>query len=89
MGDKLPLTFLFQELKYNFQADFEWKTEDTMDERVSKGYGIVSEILAILDEIPLGQYRLEMGLKLRQAMLLNGVIHTSESQLTSIDLCPP
>ena len=47
------------------------KVKKTVEERVAKGYGIISEILAMLDEIPLGAYRLEMGLKLREAMLLN------------------
>ena len=44
------------------------KVKETIDERVAKGYGIVAEILALLDEVPLGKYKLEMGLKLRQAM---------------------
>ena len=55
------------------------KVKQTIEERVSKGYGIVAEIIAMLDDIPLGQYRLEMGLKLRQAMLLNGVLFNSEA----------
>ena len=66
------------------------KVKDTIDDRVAKGFGIVSDILAILDEIPLGQYRLEMGLKLRQAMFLNGVLFNSEAwhAVTSDDLKP-
>ena len=51
----------------------------TVEERKNKGYGIVSEIIAILDEIPLGRYKLEIGLKLRQAMLLNGILFNSEA----------
>jgi hypothetical protein len=54
------------------------KIEATIDERVSKGYGIVSEILALVDQVPLGKYRIEMGLKLRQAMLINGILFNSE-----------
>ena len=50
----------------------------TIQERAAKGYGIVSDILAILDEIPLGSYRLDMGLKLRQAKLINGMLYSSE-----------
>ena len=49
------------------------RVKQTIEERVAKGNGIVSEILAIIEEIPLGSYRLEMGLKLRQAMFINGV----------------
>ena len=55
------------------------KVKETIDERVAKGYGIVAEILALLDEVPLGKYKLEMGLKLHQAMFLNGVLYNSEA----------
>ena len=51
----------------------------TIEERKNKGYAIVAEILAILEEIPLGKYRLEIGLRLRQAMLLNGILFNSEA----------
>ena len=47
-------------------------------ERVDKGYGIVNEILSILSEIPLGPFRMSVGLKLREAMFLNGVLFNSE-----------
>ena len=40
---------------------------------------MVAEILAIINEIPLGQYKMEIGLKLRQAMLLNGLLFNSEA----------
>ena len=55
------------------------KIKHTIDQRVSKGYGIVSEINTILEEIPLGKYRVEMGLKLREAMLINGILYNSEA----------
>ena len=45
----------------------------------SEGFGIVNEIIAILDEIPLGRYKMEIGLKLRQAMLLNGILYNCEA----------
>ena len=41
------------------------KPKQTIEQREAKGYGIVAEILAMLEEIPLGAYRLEMGLTLR------------------------
>ena len=34
--------------------------------------------MAILSEIPLGKYRVDIGLKLRQAMLVNGILFNSE-----------
>ena len=52
---------------------------DTIDDRKNKGFGIVNEIIALLDEIPLGRYKMEIGLKLRQAMLLNGMLYNSEA----------
>ena len=52
---------------------------DTIEERRSKGFGIVAEITAILEEVPLGRYKLEIGLKLRQAMLLNAILFNSEA----------
>ena len=51
----------------------------TIQDRIAKGYGILSEIKAILEEIPLGKYKLEMGLKLRQAMLINGLLFNSDA----------
>ena len=54
------------------------KIKATIDDRTAKGYGIVSDILAILDEIPLGTYRLDIGLKLRQAKFINGILFNSE-----------
>ena len=52
---------------------------DTIEERRSKWFGIVAEITAILEEVPLGRYKLEIGLKLRQAMLLNAILFNSEA----------
>ena len=51
----------------------------TVADRVAKGYGILSEIKAILNEVPLGRYKLEIGLQLRQAMLINGMLYNSEA----------
>ena len=36
-----------------------------IDDRRAKGFAIINEILAILEEIPLGSYRMEIGLSLR------------------------
>ena len=51
----------------------------TIEDRKNKGYGIVAEILAILEDIPLGRYKIEIGLMLRQSMLLNGILFNSEA----------
>ena len=55
------------------------KIQKTIDERCAKGYGLVSQILAILSEVPLGKYKIQMGLHLRQAMLINGMLYNSEA----------
>ena len=47
-------------------------------ERLSKGYGIVANIIALLSEIPLGHRRIEIGLELRQPWFLNGILYNSE-----------
>ena len=49
------------------------KKKATIEDRAAKGYGIVTEILAILDEIPLVSYRMDMGLK-----LMNGILFSCE-----------
>ena len=52
---------------------------NTIENRKNKGFGIITEIMAILEEIPLGRYKIEIGLKLRQAMLINGMLYNSEA----------
>ena len=51
----------------------------TIQDRKDRAYAIISEIKAILTEIPLGKHRLEIGLQLRQAMYINGVLFNSEA----------
>ena len=51
----------------------------TVEDRCAKGFGLVSQIMAILSEVPLGKYKIQMGLHLRQAMLLNGMLYNSEA----------
>ena len=55
------------------------KIQSTIDKRLKKGEGINSEILSILSEIPLGKYKVEAALHLREAMLLNGILYNSEA----------
>jgi exonuclease III len=50
----------------------------TIQDRKQKGYGILSEIKAILEDIPLGSRRLEIGLTLREAWFINGTLFNSE-----------
>ena len=47
--------------------------------RKAKGYGVVTNILAIVNEVPLGHWKIEAGLRLRQAMLINGILFNSKA----------
>ena len=47
-------------------------------ERRAKAYAIFAEIRAILEDLPLGKYRTKVGLQLRQAMFVNGVLFNTE-----------
>ena len=51
---------------------------ETIKDRKRKGYGILGEMRAILEDIPLGNRRLEIGLTLREAWFLNGTLYNSE-----------
>ena len=53
--------------------------KDTVLERTNKGYAIVSQIMALLKELPIGQLRTQIGLILRDAWFVNGTLHNSEA----------
>ena len=40
---------------------------------------IVAKILSIINKIPLGKHRVDVALKLREAMLINGILYNSEA----------
>ena len=54
------------------------KPHATIVERIAKGYGIASNIIAIITDIPLGKRRVQIGLELRQAWFINGILFNSE-----------
>ena len=58
-------------------VDKSGKIRAAIEDRQKKGYGLAVEILAILSEIPLGQHKMEIGLLLRQAMSINGMLYNS------------
>ena len=55
------------------------KIRPNIEARKAKGFGIISNIMAIVNEVPLGHWKTEAGLKLRQAMLVNGCLFNSEA----------
>ena len=50
----------------------------TMESRRQKGEGILANIRAMLEDVPLGNKRLEIGLTLREAWFINGTLYNSE-----------
>ena len=67
--------------KEKYLGDFVTKEADsnaTLVARKSRAYAILAEIRAILTEIPLGSRRMEIGLALRDAWFLNGILFNSE-----------
>ena len=53
-------------------------TKDTLAARITRGNAIVAEIKSLLNEIPLGTRRTEIGLALREAWFINGCLFNSE-----------
>ena len=67
------------QIKYlGYEIDKTGKFKATKEKRKAKGFGLASEITAITDDIPLEQWRLQAGLMLQQAMLVNGTLFNCE-----------
>jgi hypothetical protein len=52
---------------------------ETISDRRNRGWGKVAQILGILGEVPLGQYRIEVGLLLRKAILTSALLYSAEA----------
>ena len=48
-------------------------------------YGAVTAILSIVNDLPLGHWRVEAGLRLREALFINGTLFNSEVWQGDID----
>ena len=68
-----------QETYLGDKIDESGKIKPTILSRIAKGYGAITNILAITSKVPLAQWRIQAGLKLRQAMFLNGTLFNSEA----------
>ena len=51
----------------------------TIQQRKLKAYSYLSEIKALVNYFPFGKRRLEIGLMLRNAMFINGILFNSEA----------
>ena len=52
--------------------------KETIEDRKRKGFGILAGITAILNDVPLGSKRFEMGMTLRQAWFINRTLYNSK-----------
>ena len=55
-----------------------------IEDRRNKGWGKVADMKGILSEMPTDR-RIEVGLKLREAKVLNGIIYNSEAWSNLVD----
>ena len=68
-----------QEIYLGDVIDDSGKAKINIEKRKVKGLGAVNDILVITNEVPLAHWKIVAGLRLRQAMLINGIMHNSET----------
>ena len=54
------------------------KLDETISDRKFKGYSYISEIRALMSDMPFGNRRIEIGIMLSDAMFANGILTNSE-----------
>ena len=55
------------------------KNLKNIDKRISKGLGIISQIINLLEVVSFGHYYIEIALLLRESMFLNGILHNAKA----------
>ena len=55
------------------------KNRKNVDKRISKGLGLITQIMNLLEVVSFGQYFVEIALLLRESMFLNGILNNSEA----------
>ena len=50
-----------------------------IEDRRNQGWGKIATIMGILSEVDMGVHKLEVGLLLRKAILINGLLYTAEA----------
>ena len=55
------------------------KLDETINDRIRRAYSYLAEIRALLTDMPFGKRRVQIGLLLRDAMFVNGVLFNSEA----------
>ena len=54
------------------------KNKKNVENRISKGLGIITQIMNLLESISFGQHYIEIALLLRESMFLNGILNNVE-----------
>ena len=54
------------------------KNAKNIKDRISKGIGIISQIMNIIDEVSFGPYLFEIAMLLRESILINGITTNAE-----------
>ena len=54
------------------------KNKKNVEKRISKGLGIITQILNLLDIVSFGKHHIEMALLLRESMFINGILFNAE-----------
>ena len=54
------------------------KNRKNVEKRISKGKGIITQILNLLDIVSFGQHYIEIALLLRESMFINGILFNAE-----------
>jgi hypothetical protein len=52
---------------------------DMIEDRRNQGWGKIATIMGILSEVDMGVHKVEVGLMLRQAILINSLLYTAEA----------
>ena len=53
--------------------------KETVEARRNIGWGKVNQILGVISEIPHGPFRIQIGLQLRESILVNGMLFNAEA----------
>ena len=53
--------------------------EKTLESRLQRAWGYLSEIKTLMNKIPMGNERVEVGTMLRNAMFVNGIMYNMEA----------
>ena len=54
------------------------KNRKNVDKRISKGLGLITLIMNMMDTVSFGPYHMEIALLLRESIFINGILNNSE-----------